>query len=433
VKPNYITVTEAVSAPVAGFTASPRVGQPPLSVVFTDTSTGGIDSWSWDFGDGVTDTVQHPTHVYSDTGTFTVSLTVSGPGGADTETKTDYIYVSDQEVIANFSATPTSGEVPLDVQFTGESFGDITDWLWHFGDGVTSTQESPTHTYTSAGAYTVTLDVSGPGGSDTLSRTNYITVTEQPSCTPLTAVEIGGLAEGYVDTSYTFNAAITPTDATLPITYTWMPTPNRGQGTDNAIYAWSIEGTKAITITAKNCDGVVVSDTHDITLAAAESASVTVSPGVSQTLTYTETDGVTTTVEIPSGAVSTTTEIRFTSIPSPTADITSSLRFGNHAFSLDAYREGRLLPDFTFTGTMTVTVHYRDEDVEGIDEETLKLYRYRVSLGWIEVGEEPGEGQDLDVDENVLRAWLRSFSRFGAYGAEVPTFQVYLPLVLRNR
>jgi hypothetical protein len=71
--------------------------------------------------------------------------------------------------------------------------------------------------------------------------------------------------------------------------------------------------------------------------------------------------------------------------------------------------------------------------VEGIDEETLALYRYRVSLGWIEVGEEPGEGQDLDVDENVLRAWLRSFSRFGAYGAEAPTFQVYLPLALRNR
>jgi hypothetical protein len=266
-----------------------------------------------------------------------------------------------------------------------------------------------------------------------LSRTNYITVTEQPSCTPLTAVEIGGLAEGYVDTPYTFNAVITPTDATPPITYTWMPTPNRGQGTDSAIYFWSTEGTKTIIATAKNCDGVVVSDTHDITLAAAESASVTVSPGVSQTLTYTETDGVMATVEIPAGAVSTTTEIRFTSIPSPTADITSSLRFGNHAFSLDAYREGRLLPDFTFTGTMTVTVHYRDEDVEGIDEETLALYRYRALLGWIEVGEEPGEDQDLNVDENVLRAWLRSFSRFGAYGAEAPTFQVYLPLALRNR
>jgi uncharacterized repeat protein (TIGR01451 family) len=292
--------------------------------------------------------------------------------------------------------------------------------------------DSVTYTWPTTGTKTITVTAENCDGV-MVSDTHTITITAQPSCTPLAAVKVGGLAQGYVDTSYTFNSVITPTDATPPITYTWTPTPDRGQGTGSAIYAWSTEGTKTITVTAENCDGSVVSDTHDITLAAAESVSVTVSPDVSQTLTYTETDGVTTTVEIPAGAVSTATEIRFTSIPSPTAEITSGLRFGGHAFSLDAYREGQLLPDFTFTGTMTVTVHYREADVEGIDEESLALYRYGASHGWVELGEEPGEGQDLNVDDNVLRAWLRSFSRFGAYGAEAPTFQVYLPLVLRNR
>jgi PKD repeat protein len=81
---------------VADFTASPTSGQRPLTVQFTDQSLGFINSWLWDFGDGVTSTLQSPTHTYTLTGTFTVSLTVSGPGGSDTEVKTDYIAVQEE-------------------------------------------------------------------------------------------------------------------------------------------------------------------------------------------------------------------------------------------------------------------------------------------------------------------------------------------------
>ncbi len=80
--------------------------------------------------------------------------------------------------VANFSGTPFSGDRPLLVTFTDLSTGSITEWLWRFGDGATSTITNPTHTYTIAGVYTVSLRVSGPGGSDTLTRTAYITVTE---------------------------------------------------------------------------------------------------------------------------------------------------------------------------------------------------------------------------------------------------------------
>lgn len=79
---------------------------------------------------------------------------------------------------ADFSATPREGVRPLLVTFTDLSLGSITDWLWGFGDGATAVMTHPTHTYTAAGVYTVSLRVTGPGGSDMLTRTHYITVTE---------------------------------------------------------------------------------------------------------------------------------------------------------------------------------------------------------------------------------------------------------------
>ena len=77
----------------ADFTADVTSGPVPLSVNFTDQSTGDISSWSWDFGDGATSTEQNPAHTYTDPGTYTVTLTVTGPGRSDTETKADYIKV----------------------------------------------------------------------------------------------------------------------------------------------------------------------------------------------------------------------------------------------------------------------------------------------------------------------------------------------------
>jgi len=90
-KANYITVSYA--APQVDFTASPRSGVAPLEVHFTSTVTGTVSSYAWDFGDGGSSTVQNPTHTYTTPGTYTVALTVTGPGGRDTETKTAYITV----------------------------------------------------------------------------------------------------------------------------------------------------------------------------------------------------------------------------------------------------------------------------------------------------------------------------------------------------
>lgn len=92
---NFITINVAGSAPVAAFTVSRisiSVGQ---SVQFTDQSTNVPTSWNWNFGDGGTSTLQNPSHLYSMTGTFTVSLTASNNSGTDSETKNNYITVSE--------------------------------------------------------------------------------------------------------------------------------------------------------------------------------------------------------------------------------------------------------------------------------------------------------------------------------------------------
>jgi len=67
--------------------------------------------------------------------------------------------------------------MPLAVSFTDQSTGAITSWLWSFGDGNTSTEQHPLHTYTAPGTYSVNLTVTSAAGSDTLSRPGYITVT----------------------------------------------------------------------------------------------------------------------------------------------------------------------------------------------------------------------------------------------------------------
>ncbi len=83
-----------LNVPAADFTADPVAGPLPHTVDFTDTSKGNVTSWAWDFGDGETSIHQNPSHKYRALGTYSVSLTVAGPGSSDTETKVDYINVS---------------------------------------------------------------------------------------------------------------------------------------------------------------------------------------------------------------------------------------------------------------------------------------------------------------------------------------------------
>jgi len=153
-KTNYITVNSS-TPPAAEFSGSPTSGGFPLTVNFTDLSGGNVTGWSWTFGDGGTSTAKNPSYTYQYVGSYTVSLTASGPSGTDMETKTNYIVVANPPgPTAAFSGSPTSGNKPLTVNFTDSSTGNIAAWSWAFGDSGTSAQQNPSHTYQSAGYYT---------------------------------------------------------------------------------------------------------------------------------------------------------------------------------------------------------------------------------------------------------------------------------------
>ncbi|AKB36565.1 cell surface protein [Methanosarcina siciliae C2J] len=171
--------------PVAAFTASPTSGDAPLTVQFTDESTGSPTSWAWDFeNDGIIDsTNQNPSFTYTSAGNYTVNLTVANAGGSDSEVKTDYIVVNEplpEPPVADFTATPTSGDAPLTVNFTDASNGTVSSYAWDFdNDGnVDSEDENPSYTYETEGTYSVNLTVTNEDGSDSEMKTDYITVTQ---------------------------------------------------------------------------------------------------------------------------------------------------------------------------------------------------------------------------------------------------------------
>lgn len=117
---------------------------------------------------------------------------------------------------ANFTASPLAGCSPLVVNFSDQSTGSPTIWVWDFGNGATSTLQNPTTTYFSPGAYTVTLTVTNAAGSNTRTRTQYITVYEPP----------------------TVNFSATPTSGCFPLhpQFTDLSTP--GVGNTNTTWLW---------------------------------------------------------------------------------------------------------------------------------------------------------------------------------------------------
>lgn len=160
------------SAPTPSFTADPPEGDAPLQVRFTDTSGGSPYAWKWDFGDGTaTSTVQNPSHTFQAAGSYTVTLTATGPGGSSTTTRTVTARGPVKVPVASFSASQTSGGVPLHVEFTDTSDNVPTNWVWDFGDGTTATTQNASHTFDRSGTYTVRLTASNRAGSDTVTKT----------------------------------------------------------------------------------------------------------------------------------------------------------------------------------------------------------------------------------------------------------------------
>ncbi|MEL6844336.1 MAG: PKD domain-containing protein, partial [Bacteroidota bacterium] len=148
------------SPPQAIFTPSTTDGCLPLQVFFSEASLASSAlTFSWDFGDGNFSTQQFPSHTFTTAGSYSVRLLISDAAGClDSVFQT--ITVRDLP-IADFTAAPTVGCAPRNVQFVSLAGGTspISGWFWDFGDGNSSTQVNPIHTYTQDGMYDVSLTV----------------------------------------------------------------------------------------------------------------------------------------------------------------------------------------------------------------------------------------------------------------------------------
>ncbi|HEV2480149.1 MAG TPA: PKD domain-containing protein, partial [Puia sp.] len=175
-------------APVADFSATPTSGCGPLGVRFTDLSSNKPIFWSWDFGNGNVSNVQNPTTTYGAPGTYNVKLIVRNTSGSDVVEKDGYITVYPGPT-PQFTSNLTLACAPASIQFIDKSNpgqGSITSWAWNFGDGSTSSQQNPAHTYSQTGYYNISLSVTNSGGcSNPITQNRYIRVVNgiQPNFT----------------------------------------------------------------------------------------------------------------------------------------------------------------------------------------------------------------------------------------------------------
>lgn len=162
----------------AGFTSVPTRGIVPLEVQFTDSSRGDPEKWYWDFGDGSESDQQSPTHIYKETGTYTVKLTVSNQTAKVVEDREIVVYqgAADLTVSAAYDYAYCFDRLEP-IQFTDKSTGKPISWAWDFGDGGRSNEQNPVYSYHSLaknGRYTVTLTVTYAGG--------HISIMRKPDC-----------------------------------------------------------------------------------------------------------------------------------------------------------------------------------------------------------------------------------------------------------
>jgi PKD repeat protein len=248
--PIYIRVGPEV---MTDFTATPTTVATGVEVQFTDLSTSAdpVVSWSWDFGDGSilegTDPAVHknPRHAYTAADTYTVTLTAENQYRKKTMTKVGYITVY-PAVVASFTADHTAAPIGGLISFTDTSTESPTSWSWDFGDGTIEVIQNPSHTYTAAGVYSVTLTASNAySTSPPKTRIDYITVFE-----PVTAAFTADPLEGSTPLTVTF------TDGSTGDVDTWSWDFNGDNVADSDLeapsYTFSAAGDHVVTLTAWN-------------------------------------------------------------------------------------------------------------------------------------------------------------------------------------
>lgn len=278
-----VTVTSS-ARPVANFNFTAACTN--ASTIFTDASTttaGTVNGWSWDFGDGTFSTLQNPTHIYTASGSYNVSLTASSGAGCD-NTIIRTINVTPLPVPSFVSNTPCYID---SVQFTDNSTissGTITGWSWNFGDGNTGTQQNPSHYYATAGTYNIILTATSSFGCSN-TATFPINIQPSPVANFTASVACPNANVSFTNTSTIISGSITG--------WNW----NFGDGNtsiqQNPTHIYNAPGTYSVTLlvnSAAGCSGTII---KTITVNPLPVASFTTnSPCYSDSVRFTNTSSI---------------------------------------------------------------------------------------------------------------------------------------------
>ncbi|MFK7808980.1 MAG: PKD domain-containing protein, partial [Saprospiraceae bacterium] len=266
-----VTVTGVVvisTDPVAGFSATPTTGCSPLEVSFMDDSSPNTTSWLWTFEGGTpaTSTEQNPVVTFNDPGTYDVTLVATSPGGDNTFSQTDYIIV-----LGSPNASFTSNTTGTTTTFSNTTTGGGT-YSWDFGDGNSSIDPNPVHTYDTDGTYTVILTATNDCGSTTATETVVIVTTPTAGFTADNTTGCAPLTVNFSDNS---------SDNTTGWLWTFTGGTPETSTDQNPTVVFDAPGTYAVTLQASNAAG---------TNTASETGFITVLDGPSADFTSTQTD-----------------------------------------------------------------------------------------------------------------------------------------------
>lgn len=240
------TIITVVNDPIAAFVANPLSGCEDYNIISFTNNSINANSYTWDFGDGNTSILTNPTHTYLNPGTYSIKLiAINAYGCQNIKIRNAYVIINPKPS-AQFTANITSScNVSTTFNFTSQGTG-LTNWQWDFDDGTSSTTSSPSHQYSSAGIYAVTLIASNANGCrDTLVKPNYINIGSSlvPS---FTSSDTAGCAPLIIN----FNATVA--NAT---SWNWT----FGDGTSSTIanpsHTYSAPGNYSLTLTVTTLSG----------------------------------------------------------------------------------------------------------------------------------------------------------------------------------